>query len=55
MKKTWIFMGMLMLLLTIYQVGATYAKYTTSATASVEKQAGAWVIKVNNSDISNSR
>ena len=43
-----------MLLFTFYQVATSYAKYIAEATAVVEKQAGAWAIKVNNTDISNS-
>ena len=54
MRKTWILVGIVMLLFTSYQIATTYAKYITEATATVEKQAGAWVIKLNNKDISNS-
>ena len=54
MRKTWILVGIVMFLFTSYQIATTYAKYMTEATASVEKQAGAWVIKLNNKDISNS-
>ena len=43
-----------MLLFTSYQIATTYAKYMTEATANVEKTAGAWVIKINDNDISNS-
>lgn len=53
MKRTWILIGMAMLLLTSYQIATTYAKYTTEATGTVEKYAGAWVINVNNTNISN--
>lgn len=54
MRKTWILVGIVMLLFTSYQIAKTYAKYTTEATATAEKQAGAWVIKINDNDISNS-
>lgn len=54
MKKTWILIGTIMLLFTLYQVAITYAKYTNTATATVEKGAGAWVVKVNNQNIVNS-
>lgn len=43
-----------MLLFTSYQIATTYAKYTNEATADIEKTAGAWVIKINDNDISNS-
>ena len=55
MKKTWIVIGIIMLAVSIYQIALTYAKYVTTATATVEKNAGAWVISVNDEDISNSR
>ena len=51
MRRTWIIIGIIMLLFTMAQIISTYAKYTTGATATVQKQAGAWVIKVNNEDI----
>lgn len=54
MKKTWILVGIIMLLFTSYQIAKTYAKYTTLATSTAQKQAGAWVIKINDNDISNS-
>jgi len=54
MKKIWMLIGSIMLLFTTYQLVTTYAKYTNSATATVEKQAGAWVIKVNNQNLANS-
>ena len=54
MRKTWILVGIIMLLFTSYQIAKTYAKYTTLATATAQKQAGAWVIKINDNDISNS-
>lgn len=54
MKKVWGLIGTIMLLFTMYQVATTYAKYTNAATATVEKGAGAWVVKVNNQNIVNS-
>lgn len=54
MKRIYTLLGILMLLFTFYQVATSYAKYIAEATAVVEKQAGAWTIKVNNTDISNS-
>lgn len=55
MRKIWILIGICMLLFTVFQIASTYAKYTTEATATTEKQAGAWVIKVNNETISTAR
>jgi len=54
MKRTYIILGIIMLIFTFYQIATSYAKYIAEATAVVEKQAGAWTIKVNNTDISNS-
>lgn len=54
MKRTYIILGIIMLIFTFYQIATSYAKYIAEATAVVEKQAGAWAIKVNNTDISNS-
>ena len=54
MKKTWILVGIIMFLFTSYQIATSYAKYTAEADATVDKQAGAWVIKINDDDISNS-
>ena len=51
MKKTWIVIGIIMLLFTTFQIISTFAKYTTGATATMQKNAGAWVIKVNNQNI----
>ena len=54
MKRTYTLLGIIMLIFTFYQIATSYAKYIAEATAVVEKQAGAWTIKVNNTDISNS-
>ena len=54
-RRTWILIGICMLLFTVFQIISTYAKYTTTATATTEKQAGAWVIKVNSDTISTAR
>ena len=51
MKKIWYLVGLIMLLITIFQITDTYAKYVTEASGTAEKTAGAWVIKINNSDI----
>ena len=54
MKKTWILVGIIMFLFTSYQIATSYAKYIAEANGLAEKQAGAWVIKINDDDISNS-
>ena len=54
MKRTYTLLGIIMLIFTFYQIATSYAKYIAEATAVVEKQAGAWAIKVNDTDISNS-
>ena len=51
MKKTWIIISILLVIVTIYSIIESYAKYVSEATGSMEKQAGAWIIKVNDSDI----
>ncbi len=55
MKKTWVLICIIMLFFSAYIIADTYAKYITGATATASKQAGAWVIEVNDTDISNSR
>ncbi len=52
MKKISIIISLLLILVTLYNIVTSYAKYVTQASGSMEKQAGAWVIKVNNKDIS---
>ena len=54
MKKTWIILGIIMLLFTTFQIISSFAKYSTNATATMQKNAGAWVIKVNNQNITSS-
>ena len=51
MKKTWFLVGALMLLITTYEIISSYAKYTSEATGTIEKNAGAWMIKVNDSNL----
>ena len=51
MRKIYILISLIMILFIIYQVTQTYAKYTSQGVANVMEQAGAWVIRVNNSDI----
>ena len=52
MKKIYIIISMLLIVVTLYNIADSYAKYVTQASGSMEKQAGAWVIKVNDRDIS---
>lgn len=52
MKKIWVLISIIMLIISAYIVVDTYAKYLTGATATTNKYAGAWVIEVNDTDIS---
>ena len=52
MKKVYVLIILIMISLTIYEVATSFAKYTSEATAKAEKQAGAWVIEVNDNDVS---
>ena len=52
MKKVWYLIGLIMLLVTIFEMTNSYAKYVTVAQGTDDETAGAWVIKVNDSDIS---
>ena len=52
MKKIGIIISMLLVVITLYNIASSYAKYVTQASGNMEKQAGAWVIKLNNKDIS---
>jgi len=52
MKKTSMIISMLLIIVTLYNIASSYAKYVTQVSGSLEKQAGAWIIKVNDKDIS---
>ena len=52
MKKTNIIISMLLIAITLYSIVSSYAKYVTQASGSIEKQAGEWIIKINDKDIS---
>lgn len=43
-----------MLIVTIFVIANSYAKYIAEASGTTERKAGAWVIKVNDTDISSS-
>lgn len=51
MRKIWILSALIMLLITLYQINSAYAKYSTEAEGIVEETIGAWVVKVNNTNI----
>lgn len=51
MRKIWILSALIMLLITLYQINTTYAKYFTEAEGRVEETIGAWVVKVNDTNI----
>lgn len=51
MKKIWILSSLIMILVTLYQINTTYAKYYTEASGKAEATIGAWIVRLNNSDI----
>lgn len=51
MRKIWILSALIMLLVTVYQINSTYAKYFTKAEGIVEETIGAWVVKINGTNI----
>ena len=51
MKKVYILIGLIMLLYTTYEVANTYAKYVSEATGTAQKQAGAWIVTINDEEI----
>lgn len=54
MKKVWILSVLIMIVVTIYQITTTFAKYVSEAYAEAEQEVGVWIIKVNDTDISDS-
>ena len=51
MKKIWILSSLIMLIITLYQINSAYAKYHTEAEGTVEETIGAWIVKVNGTNI----
>lgn len=51
MRKIWILSALIMLLVTVYQINSTYAKYFTEADGIVEETIGAWIVKINDTNI----
>ena len=51
MKKIYFLIVLVCLLLLCYEIATTYAKYSSNASGTAEKQAGAWIIKVNNKNV----
>lgn len=51
MKKIWILSALIMILITFYQIGQTYAKYSSQAKGTVEETIGAWIVKINGENI----
>ena len=51
MRKIWILSALIMLLITLYQINDTYAKYISEADGIVEETIGAWIVKVNDTNI----
>lgn len=51
MRKIWILLALIMILITAYQINTTYAKYLTQAQGIVEETIGPWVVKINGTNI----
>ncbi len=51
MKKVYFFIVIACLLLMSYEIVTSYAKYSSTASGTAEKQAGAWVIKINSANV----
>ena len=51
MRKIWILSALIMLIITLYQINSAYAKYYTEAKGTIEEQIGAWIVKVNGTNI----
>ena len=51
MRKTWLLIGLIMIIFTAYVITSSYAKYTTEAEGTAEKDAGAWAVSINSTDV----
>lgn len=51
MRKIWILLALIMILITAYQINTTYAKYFTEAQGIVEETIGPWIVKINGTNI----
>lgn len=51
MKKIWILSALIMIVITLYQINNTYAKYSSQASGTVEETIGAWIVKINETNI----
>ena len=51
MRKIWILLALMMILITVYQINTTYAKYLTQAQGIIEETIGPWVVKINGTNI----
>ena len=51
MKKIWVLMLLIMILVTIYVINNTYAKYYSEAEGKVEQIIGKWIVKINDTNI----
>lgn len=51
MRKIWILLALIMILITAYQINTTYAKYFTEAQGRVEETIGTWIVKINGTNI----
>ena len=53
MKRIWILSAIIMIVITSYQISTTYAKFVTEINTQTQRNVGAWVVKVNDTNISN--
>ncbi len=52
MRKTLAVICLIFVIITVYEISTSYAKYVSEVEGTMEKPVGAWVIKVNDNDIS---
>ncbi len=53
MRKSLALICLVLIVFTIYEISVTYSKYVSEATGTAQNTVGAWVIHVNDNDISN--
>ena len=51
MKKIFILSSLIMLLITLYQINTTYAKYVAEAEGTVTEEIGEWIVRVNTTNV----
>lgn len=51
MRKIWVLTSLIMILVTLYVINDTYAKYYSEANATIEQTIGKWIVKLNDTNI----